>query len=318
MKVYLDCIPCIVRHALDAARRMTTDEAIHRRMLHEALLAAAEMDPSLSPPAMAQWVHRRLREQTGETDVYRESKDQFNRLALSLDPLFQSWVDTSDDPMEMAVRLAIAGNVIDFGVKDGLTEEEVRDAITDARTCEFDGPVKQFSAAIHQAERILYLADNAGEIVLDLLLLRQLPPGKVTVAVRGFPILNDALMADAKTAGIHKVAEVIENGSDAPGTILDDCNELFREHFDRADLVIAKGQGNYETLSEVDKEIFFLLKAKCPVVARDLGCPLGALVLKPSNTLIANGAKHGGNGFVGDREGGARETILDAATTSDA
>ena len=241
MQTYLDCIPCIVRQTLAAARRVTPDEAVHRLLLREAMLAAAEMDLCQSPPAMAQWIHRRLREHTGEVDAYREPKERFNRMVLSLYPVFQRWVDESDAPLEMAARLAIAGNVIDFGVKNCLTEDEVREAITDARSGNFEGPIEQFSAMVLQADRILYLADNAGEIVLDRLLLEQLPPGKVTVAVRGFPILNDATMEDAETAGIHHVAKVIDNGSDAPGTILDDCSESFRECFDQADLVIAKG-----------------------------------------------------------------------------
>ena len=134
-----------------------------------------------------------------------------------------------------------------------------------------------------------FLKDNAGEIVFDRLLIERLPPGKVTVAVRGFPVINDATLADAEGAGIHEVAEVIENGSDAPGTILDDCSESFRDRFDKADLVIAKGQGNYETLSEVDKDIYFLLKAKCPVIARDIGCQEGAMILKRSKSMAASG-----------------------------
>jgi uncharacterized protein with ATP-grasp and redox domains len=131
------------------------------------------------------------------------------------------------------------------------------------------------------------LADNAGEIVVDRLLIERLPAKHVTVAVRGSPVINDATLADAGYAGIPEVAEVIDNGSDAPGTILDDCSDLFRHRFDEADLIIAKGQGNYETLSEVDKDIYFLLKAKCPVIARDIGCPEGAMVLERSCALLA-------------------------------
>ena len=129
------------------------------------------------------------------------------------------------------------------------------------------------------AGRILYLCDNAGEILFDKLLIEQLPYGKVTVSVRGFPVINDATMIDAEAAGLTALVEVIDNGSDAPGTLLEDCRRDFQERFKQADLVIAKGQGNYESLSEVRKEIFFLLNVKCQVIARKLGYHIGDLVL---------------------------------------
>jgi uncharacterized protein with ATP-grasp and redox domains len=133
---------------------------------------------------------------------------------------------------------------------------------------------------VQQARRILFLADNAGEIVFDRLLLEQLPRQKVTLAVRGRPIINDALREDAVAAGLMDLVKTIDNGCDAPGTILDECLPLFREHFAAADLIIAKGQGNYETLDEfADKRIFFLLMVKCLRVSIALGQPEGTFVV---------------------------------------
>ena len=129
------------------------------------------------------------------------------------------------------------------------------------------------------AQDILYLADNAGEIVFDRLLIEQLPMQKITVVVKGFPIINDATMEDAVAAGLTEIVSVIDNGSDAPGTILEICSDAFVSRFEQADLIITKGQGNYETLSDIDKNIYFILKAKCPVIASDLGCPIGQMVL---------------------------------------
>ena len=127
--------------------------------------------------------------------------------------------------------------------------------------------VREFAQAAHKAQDILYLTDNAGEIVFDRLLIEQLPMDRITVAVKGSPIINDATRVDAETVGLTNMVSVIDNGSDAPGTMLEDCSRAFRDRFDRADLVVAKGQGNYETLSEVDKNIVFILKVKCPVIA---------------------------------------------------
>ena len=143
-----------------------------------------------------------------------------------------------------------------------------------------DGDAAAFAAEVEAAENILYLTDNAGEIVFDRLLIARLPPGRTTVAVRGAPVINDATMADAETAGLTRLVPVIDNGSDAPGTVLADCSEAFRRRFAAADLVIAKGQGNFETLREANHRIYFLLRVKCPVIARDIGCPIGRMVCR--------------------------------------
>ena len=289
MRTFFDCIPCFIRQALEAVRMITSDEAIHERLLREVLRVLGEMNLRQSPPAMAQRIHRLIRELTGQADPYREIKDRFNRLALDLYPQLKVQIEGSGDRLEMAVRLAIAGNVIDMGVNNHLTDEHIHEAIDHALKTPFDADLASFREAVSIAKNILYLADNAGEIVFDKLLIEQLPLEKVTVAVKGLPIINDATMADAETAGLTELVEVIDNGSDAPGTILDDCSEAFRQRFDEADLVIAKGQGNYETLSDVDKDIFFILKAKCSVIARDLGCQVGSLILRRSMVTVKEG-----------------------------
>ncbi len=187
------------------------------------------------------------------------------------------------------------GNMIDYAQAGGARETKLRQEVEESMIAPLFGDVEQLRDLVSNADRILYLTDNAGEIVMDRLLIEQLPPENVTVSVRGGPVLNDATLEDAKAAGLTDIVEVIDNGSDAPGTILDDCSDRFFEYFSRADLVIAKGQGNYESLSEVEKEIFFLLKAKCPVIADDLGCPLGTLVMRhAAGTVCAKGEIHAG------------------------
>ncbi len=282
MKTFFDCIACFVRQSLDAVRMTTPDEAIHERLLREVLRFLAEMDMRQSPPAMAKRIHRLIREMTGQSDPYRDVKERFNRLAMDIYPELEARVGRSANPLDTAVRLAIAGNVIDSGVNHHLRDEQVHEAIDHALDAPFEADLAAFEKATSSAKDILYLADNAGEIVFDRLLIEQLLAEKITVAVKGSPIINDATMEDAEATGMTELVEVIDNGSDAPGTILEDCSDAFRRRFDKADMVIAKGQGNYETLSEVDKDIFFILKAKCPVIARDLGCAVGSLVLQQS------------------------------------
>jgi len=286
MRTYLDCIPCLTRQTLEAARMVSDDEVFHQRLLAEILQALSTIDMSLPPPAMARLIHGRIRELSGNPDPYREIKQRFNRMAWELLPALKKKVVASTSPLEMAVRAAIAGNVIDFGAKAALREEDVQAAMEQCLTVPLAGDFGRFAQRIHASRQILYLADNAGEIVFDRLLLEQLAPRRVTVAVKGGPIINDALLADAEEARIGELAEVIDNGSGAPGTILDDCSPRFRRRFDEAELIIAKGQANYETLSDVPRPIFFLLQVKCPMIARNLGQPLGRLLLAASRQIM--------------------------------
>ena len=283
MKTFCDCIPCLIRQTLDSVRSTTNDERVHESILRSVLNDLADMDFKQPPASMAQSIHRRIRATTGITDPLLEKKRRLNDMALRLYPTFRDRVERSTEPLDLAVRLAIAGNVMDLGVKSNLDEREMTAAIDECLTARLEGDgVDPFAAAIDRAERILYLADNAGEIVFDRLLIERMPREKVTVAVRGRPVINDATIEDARYVGLTELATVIGNGSDAPGVIIDDCSDEFIEHFDRADLIIAKGQGNYETLAGSDRPIFFLLRVKCAVIARDLHMPVGSFVLKRS------------------------------------
>lgn len=294
MHTALDCIPCFARQALEAARFVTDDPAVHERILRDVLRSTAERDLAQCPPAVAQQIHRQLRTMTGVNDPYRAAKERFNTMALDMLPELYLKVRESADPLAMALRLAIAGNVIDLGANSDITEEEVRQGVHNVMNEPFDGDVNAFRQAVNEAQSILYLADNAGEIVFDRLLIEQLPMERVTVAVRGGPILNDATMADAEVAGLCDLVEVMDNGSDAPGTILDDCSERFRRRFAEADLIIAKGQGNFETLSEEAADIYFLFKVKCPVIADHVGLPLGIQVAARRKAMspVLGGERH--------------------------
>jgi hypothetical protein len=294
MHTALDCIPCFARHALASARFVTDDPAIHERILRDVLRLTAEMDLAQSPPAVAQRIHRQLRKMTGVDDPYRAAKERFNKMALDMLPELDLKVRKSADPLTTALRLAIAGNVIDLGANSDLTEDEARRSVQNAMDEPFDGDVSAFRQTVNRAQSILYLADNAGEIVLDRLLIEQLPAGRVTLAVRGKPILNDATRADAEVAGLCDLVEVIDNGSDAPGTILNDCSEGFRRRFAEADLIIAKGQGNFETLSDEAADIYFLFKVKCPVIADHVGLPLETHVVarRTAASPVAGGDHH--------------------------
>jgi uncharacterized protein with ATP-grasp and redox domains len=279
MKTSLDCIPCFVRQTLDAARQLSADMAFHERILRDVLRWTSAMDLKQSPPVLAQRIHRHLRELTGNDDPYRQAKEDQNRMALALLPELEAMVASAADPLETAIRLALAGNVIDLGAKSAVTASHVRQSVQHALSEPFVGETNALRQAVSAAQDILYIADNAGEIVFDRLLIAQLPPAGVILAVRGAPVINDATMADARATGLDTLVAVIDNGSDAPGTLLDDCSEAFLQCYHRADLIIAKGQGNFETLSDAPGNIFLLFQAKCPVIAAHVGQPVGTHIM---------------------------------------
>ena len=279
MKTQLECLPCFIRQASDALQMATEDEAIQEKVLRQVIAEVSRMEMSACPPLMGQQIHRWVREFSGNPDPYRSAKKQCNDLAEALLPQLRERLANTDQPLEMTLRLAMAGNIIDFGVNHGFSLDNVAPMLEEALCAPLDPDLlKRFKADLQRAERILFLADNTGEIFLDRLLVEQLPMEKITLAVRGGPIINDALLEDAERAGLTDLVTVIDNGSDSPGTLLNDCCESFRDTFRRADMIIAKGQGNYESLHDVPHNIYFLLKAKCPVSAGMAGVNIGAYI----------------------------------------
>lgn len=287
MRTYSECLPCVIRQALEGARQATGDEALIEKVLREAGAAITVADLARPSPILIGEAHRIIRAVTGNDDPYSLARAACNRSALALYPWMKDAVAGSTDPFETAVRLALAGNTIDFVVNPQADQSDLDATIREALCAPLDTRVLEgFKERAAGASRILYLGDNAGEVVFDRVLIEQLSPLKVTYVVKGAPVVNDVMYSDAEAAGLSDLVEVIDNGSDLPGTVLDDCSAEFRRRFDYADLVIAKGQGNYESLEDVDKEIFFLFKAKCQVIVRHLGCELGDLILHGTRTGI--------------------------------
>ena len=285
MQMDLDCIPCFVQQAIRAARHLSDDPDVQERIVREALCCIGAVDFHEPPPRTSQIFYRRLSEITGIPDLYQADKDRQNRLALKLLPALKEQIGISPDPLLLAARLAIAGNIIDLGANGNLTIADIHEAVDQALNEQLVGDWEKFKSAVSEARDILYLADNAGEIVFDRLLIEQILPKPVTLVVRGAPTINDALQTDAKAAGLDKLVDIIDNGSDAPGTLLGDCSREFLRCFATADLIIAKGQGNYETLCNEPRNIFFLFKIKCPVIARHIGHQVGTQVLLKSNEI---------------------------------
>ncbi len=291
MRTSLDCITCLIRQTVEASRFVSADPAMHERVLRDVLRMAAGLDLSEAPPLLTQQAQRRIRELTGDPDPYRELKQRANESTLAVLPALEAEVRSAPDPLSAALRLAIAGNTMDAGADGAAGIEGIERELSVAHERPFHGDVDEFRRAVASARSILFLTDNTGEIVIDRLLAEQLPLERTTFAVRGAPVLNDATRADARSAGLDRLAEVIDNGSDAPGTVLEDCSPEFRRRFAEADLIIAKGQGNYETLSDEPRDIFFLFAVKCDVAAWHVGLPRGTQVLLRSPAGAAAAAR---------------------------
>ena len=293
MKTYFECVPCFIRQTLEAARLTTDDPTIHERALREILVAISQMDFKKSPVVMGRTIQHLIQQLTGVQDPYKPLKQQFNDMVLDLYPILKRRVNAATDRFEAAARLALAGNTIDFGSGQTIRTTDVMDSIESARSAKIFGDISTLQKAVATAETIIYLGDNCGEIVFDRLFIEQLLSKKVTYVVRAKPIINDVTMADATATGLTEIVNVIDSGSDAPGTLLAECSKSFKKVLQSADLIIAKGQGNYETLSEIDQQVFFMLKAKCPVVARDIGCAIGSYVIKkhPNRRLQTSTAR---------------------------
>jgi len=288
MRTYLDCIPCFYRQALDAARIAGTDEIKQKQIVDKISQLIPDFPLEASPPEMGREIYSLVGKISGVKDPFKEIKENSNKFALKLYPKLKQEINNSEDRLLTAVKLSIIGNIIDYGAKNSLNVVEEIDHLfqgnfiinneNNSTTFKYN----QFKEALNKVDTIIYLADNAGEVVFDRLLIEELVEelGKqVIYVVRGKPIINDALIEDALFCGINEIAKIISSGSDAPGTLLKYCSPEFIRLYQKAELIISKGQGNYEALSEEDKPIFFLFRAKCPVIADDVDCNVGDMVL---------------------------------------
>jgi uncharacterized protein with ATP-grasp and redox domains len=296
MKTYLDCIPCFFKQALHAARIAGSDEITQKRILDEVARILPGFSLNSSPPEMGLIIHRLIKGLTLMEDPYSQIKAESNRAALRIYPALEERLSASDERLLTAVQLAIAGNIIDYGAQDSLeVSRELqkilnleRKTLSEDDKSLFDYP--QFRQALSSARTVLYLADNAGETVFDRILIEEIRridrDKRIIYAVKEKPIINDALAEDAYQCAIDKVAEIVSSGSDAPGTVLSLCSIEFLKLYREADMVISKGQGNFEALSEERRSIFFLFMAKCHVVARDVGCNRGDIILYDNSRKI--------------------------------
>lgn len=280
MKTYLECIPCFMNQAYRTAKIATSNEPMIKKVLDYTGDMIKDIPMESTPPETGNAIYQKIREITGNNDPYSEIKKKNIEEALELYPILKGIIQKSDDKLLTAIRIAIAGNVIDLGVNKSFNIKEDIDKILKQDFAIFD--YDSFKNELQKAKSILYIGDNAGESVFDKLLIEQLNK-PVTFVVREVPVINDCVIDDAIASGLGEVSNIISSGSTAPATILSLCNLEFLDAFENTDLVISKGQGNYEGLSGAKRSVFFMLKAKCRVIAEHIEVREDDIVLKAIN-----------------------------------
>ena len=276
-----ECYFCHIRTIEKLIDKFKPDENVAQNFIlsvHKLI----ESNWNLSNPHMATEIHRMAKDHLHNTNLYAEEKLKANELLLKEYPHWQTIVNESPNPFFTAAKLSVIGNIIDYGA------QSVKDDISGQINSFFRKELKvdmtqELQNEINKAENILYLADNCGEIVFDKLFIETMNHPNITFAVRGKPVINDATLEDARQVGLDEVCRVIPNGFDAPSTLLEFCSEEFAKIYDNADLVISKGQGNFEGLMESrHPNEFFLLIAKCRPIADLLGVSKNDMVVLKS------------------------------------
>ena len=291
MLLEAECVPCILRMSVAALRQLQLDATAVRELTAEILEIPAlrGLEWNTTSAEVIEDVWRKIVKKTGAPDPFRSAKSDQNRKLMDLYPLLQQKVNESADPLHMAVKLAIWGNSIDLMVAGPGPNASFENSIQGSAEAPLSREIfSAFAQQLKASNHLVYFGDNAGEIVLDKLLIetiKDLHPAEIVFVVRSVPTLNDATLAEARSIDIHNIARVIENGVDGPlpGTRLSRCSNEVKDAVNRADLIISKGGGNFDTLDEerkhLNKKISFLLLSKCEPYYRHFGVQIHQPIL---------------------------------------
>jgi len=282
------CFYCFARAFEKLLEKENISNEAKNSFTHDMISLYQNNSNSFSGPLFSRELYSILRGYTSNPDPYKDVKRKNNDQALSMAPQIEKIISESEDPFNTALRLSIAGNIIDFAASDSFDLQSTIDKVLSSEfAIDHSGQLKDKTAA---SENILFLGDNAGEIVFDKFFIRTIDHKNLTYVVRGGPVLNDATIEDAEYTGINRIVNVISNGYDAPSTIPSESSGEFQHYFNKADIIISKGQGNLEGLIPLnDERIFYLLMVKCDVMAEFLNVEKGSFVV--FNSFIRNSLK---------------------------
>ena len=274
MRIQDQCLPCIINQVIKVANIVGIDNK--EKLLREAFTYLSKISFEATTPEIIGDIFEIIKIHTNNPDPYKETRNYYNNMFLKLIPDFEKKIEQADNPFQLAVKYAIVGNIIDFNPIHNTLLDDIYDYFNKIDQLELAIDDSQILMKdVSNAKTLLYLGDNCGEICMDKILLKKIkelnPDAKLLFGVRGKPVINDSIAEDAYTVGIDEYAEIIDNGDGSLGTVIHRTSPKFKEAYDKADVVIAKGQANYECLSEENKNIYFLLMSKCHVIANDIG-----------------------------------------------
>ena len=278
MQINIDCLPCFMKQVIDASRMATDDIELQKKIIKETAQLISEYEKYKYAPSIGREMHKLVKKFTKNSDPYREIKDKNIKASLTAYPALKEFLSNKKDKLYWALKVSALGNMIDSAIfKDIDIEGNLKKEINiQFAICD----ISMFKELIKKGKSLLIIGDNAGETVFDRVFIEEVIDLDITYAVRSEPVINDATIEDVYASGFDSRIKVISSGCSAPGTIIEECSDEFLNVYKNADIVLSKGQGNFETLSDVEREVFFLLKAKCPIVAERIGVNVGDCVLK--------------------------------------
>lgn len=285
MKMHDKCLPCIINQVIKTSDIVGITEK--EDLLRKVFVYLSKMSFDQRTPETIGDIFEMIKEYSGNPDPYKSTRDYYNSLFLKIIPRCEDDMNQSENPFQTAVKYAIIGNIIDFNPIHNTMLEDIEKQFDNVNQLELSiDDTQKLEGDIQNAKQVLYLGDNCGEICLDKILLKKMkelnPDIEIKFAVRGKPVVNDSIAEDAYFVGIDQYAEIVDNGDGSLGTVLHRTSEEFQKIYAEADVIIAKGQANYECLSEEKRNIYFLLMTKCNVIADAIGTDSGKMVCKSS------------------------------------
>lgn len=275
MSTHVDCIACVINKANKLADKYFEDKHQKYNFMNQVLREVSKIEYDRTAPFLVAKVMRILKKETGINDFYLQEKKLFNKKLLSMENQIEDILDNSKDRFITALKIALAGNIVDFGAFDEISFEMVEEIINKTLASDFDNKLyRKLKNDLFKGKRILYLGDNTGEIVFDKIFIREIireyPDLEMFFAVRGKPVLNDVNEEDAYYVELNKYANIISNGTDLPGTDLLEVSDEFKNIFEKSDIIISKGQGNFESLPGCEKNVYYLFLCKCDLLVQKL------------------------------------------------
>ncbi|BDU50360.1 damage-control phosphatase ARMT1 family protein [Haliovirga abyssi] len=291
MKTYVECIPCIINQGIKIGRRLDIKDEKIEEMVRELMDHLKGENFNKTPAELAKYSYKIINKYMMTNDPYKEIKKYYNESMLKLVPEIKNIINNSGNRFEIAMKIAVLGNIIDFGSKHKFSENDIIKKVRDIGNSYFAiDDSKKLYDKLRVSKTLLYIGDNCGEIVFDKIFIEYIkfsfPNLKIYYGVRGEPVINDVTIVDAKDVNMEEVAEVIDNGDNSPGTVLNNISGKFKDLLFNSDLVISKGQGNYETLNEINRDdVFLLFMAKCDVVSKELGVKNMSFICKKIDNI---------------------------------